>query len=166
MNSKAKYYIQKLQLNKHPEGGHYREVYRSGEIISIDTPVKNLKRNISTSIYFLLDGSQISKFHRLKSDELWHYYDGSSVKVYSIDENGKLTITILGKKTEDGEVYQAVIKKNNWFSAEVINKRSFALIGCTVSPGFDFSDFELATREFLLSSFPQHKNLVLKFTKP
>jgi len=158
MNSKAKYYIQKLQLNKHPEGGHYREVYRSGEVISIDTPVKNLKRNISTSIYFLLEGSQISKFHRLKSDELWHYYDGTSVKVYSIDENGKLTITILGKKTEDGEVYQAVIKKNNWFSAEVINKRSFALIGCTVSPGFDFSDFELATREFLLSSFPQHKN--------
>ena len=166
MNSKAKYYIQKFQLNKHPEGGYYREVYRSGEIIRIDSPKKNLKRNISTSIYFLLEGSQISKFHRLKSDELWHFYDGGSIRVYVIDENGKLSIITLGKKTEDGELFQTVIKKNSWFAAEVINKRSFTLIGCTVSPGFDFSDFELATREFLLTSFPKHQNLILKFTKP
>lgn len=88
MNQKAKYYIQKLQLEKHPEGGYFREIYRSGEMISIDASKKNLKRNVSTSIYFLLEGSQISKFHRLKSDELWHFYDGSSVKVYVIDEMG------------------------------------------------------------------------------
>jgi len=166
MNQKAKYYIQKLQLEKHPEGGYFREVYRSGEMISIDAPKKNLKRNVSTSIYFLLEGSQISKFHRLKSDELWHFYDGDSIKVYILDEKGKLTETVLGKKMEDEEVFQTVIKNNNWFAAEVMNKRSFALIGCTVSPGFDFSDFELANREFLLDSFPMHKNLILKFTNP
>jgi len=166
MNQKAKYYIQKLQLEKHPEGGYFREVYRSGEMISIDAPKKNLKRNVSTSIYFLLEGSQISKFHRLKSDELWHFYDGDSIKVYILDEKGKLTETVLGKKMEDEEVFQTVIKNNNWFAAEVMNKRSFALIGCTVSPGFDFSDFELANREFLLDSFPIHKNLILKFTNP
>jgi hypothetical protein len=166
MNQKAKYYIQKLQLNKHPEGGYFREIYRAGEMISIDAPEKILKRNVSTSIYFLLEGSQISKFHRLKSDELWHFYDGGSVKVYVIDEKGKLSEIILGKKTEDGEVFQTVIKKNNWFAAEVKNKRSFALIGCTVSPGFDFSDFELAKREYLLDSFPKHKDLILKFTNP
>jgi predicted cupin superfamily sugar epimerase len=164
MNQKAKYYIQKLQLNKHPEGGYYREIYRSGEMISIDAPKKNLKRNVSTSIYFLLEGPQVSKFHRLNSDELWHFYDGSSVKIYVIDERGMLTEIILGKKTENGEVFQTVIKKNNWFAAEVINKRSFALIGCTVSPGFDFSDFELASRDYLLEKYPKHKELIFKFT--
>jgi len=166
MNQKANYYIKKLQLIKHPEGGYFREVYRAAEMITIDAPKKNLKRNVSTSIYFLLEGSQISKFHRLKSDELWHFYDGSSVKVYVIDEKGKLTEIILGKKTEDGEVFQTVIKKNNWFAAELINKRFYTLIGCTVSPGFDFSDFELANREYLLEIFPTHKNLISKFTNP
>jgi predicted cupin superfamily sugar epimerase len=164
MNPKAKYYIQKLHLNKHPEGGYYREIYRSGEMISIDAPKKNLKRNVSTSIYFLLEGPQVSKFHRLNSDELWHFYDGSSVKIYVVDERGRLTEIILGKKTENGEVFQTVIKKNNWFAAEVINKRSFALIGCTVSPGFDFSDFELASRDYLLEKYPKHKELIFKFT--
>jgi predicted cupin superfamily sugar epimerase len=166
MNQKAKYYIEKLQLIKHPEGGYFREVYRSGEMITIEAPKKNLKRNVSTSIYFLLEGSQVSKFHKLRSDELWHFYDGGSVKVYVIDEKGKLTEIILGKKTEDGEVFQTVIKKNNWFAAEVINKRSFSLIGCTVSPGFDFTDFELAIRNSMLEYFPKHKNLILKFTNP
>ncbi|MBK7499242.1 MAG: cupin domain-containing protein [Ignavibacteriales bacterium] len=166
MNQKAKYYIQKLQLEKHPEGGYFREIYRAGEMISIDAPKKNLKRNVSTSIYFLLEGSQISKFHRLKSDELWHFYDGSSVKVYVIDEKGSKTEILLGKKTEDGEIFQTVIKKNNWFAAEVVNKRSFVLIGCTVSPGFDFSDFELANREYLIKCYPKHKSMILRFTNP
>ncbi|HMN25375.1 MAG: cupin domain-containing protein [Ignavibacteriaceae bacterium] len=164
MNEKARYYIDKLELKKHPEGGYYREIYRSAEMFSIDPPKKNLKRNVSTSIYFLLDGSQVSKFHRLKSDELWHFYDGSSIKIYVIDESGKLDEITLGRKTEDGEVFQTVIKKNNWFAAEVINKKSFALIGCTVSPGFDFSDFELADVEYLLKNFPDHKRLIQKLT--
>lgn len=164
MNEKARYYIDKLELKKHPEGGYYREIYRSAEMFSIDPPKKNLKRNVSTSIYFLLDGSQVSKFHRLKSDELWHFYDGSSIKIYVIDESGKLDEITLGRKTEDGEVFQTVIKKNNWFASEVINKKSFALIGCTVSPGFDFSDFELADVEYLLKNFPDHKRLIQKLT--
>ena len=164
MNEKARYYIDKLELKKHPEGGYYREIYRSAEMFSIDPPKKNLKRNVSTSIYFLLDGSQVSKFHRLKSDELWHFYDGSSIKIYVIDESGKLDEITLGRKTEDGEVFQTVIKKNNWFAAEVINKKSFALIGCTVSPGFDFSDFELVDVEYLLKNFPDHKRLIQKLT--
>jgi len=166
MNEKAKYYIQKLQLNKHPEGGYFKEIYRAGEMYFIDTPKKNLKRNVSTSIYFLLDGVQVSKFHRLNSDELWHFYDGTSVKIYIIDEKGKLTKILLGKKTDNGELFQAVIKKNTWFAAEVVNKKSFALIGCTVSPGFDFSDFELAERKTLSLQFPKLKDLIFRFTNP
>ncbi len=164
MNEKAKYYIQKLELENHPEGGYYREIYRAAEMFSIDPPKKSLKRNVSTSIYFLLDGSQVSKFHRIKSDELWHFYDGNSIKIHVIDEKGNLEEIILGKKTEEGEVFQAVIKKNNWFAAEVINKKSFALIGCTVSPGFDFSDFEFGEKEYLLEKFPEHKTLIQKLT--
>lgn len=166
MNEKAKYYIQKLQLNKHPEGGYYREIYRSGEIIFIDAPNQNRKRNVSTSIYFLLEGSQKSKFHKLKSDELWHFYDGTAVKIYILDGNGKLTETMIGRDIENGELFQTTIGKNNWFAAEVMDKRSFSLIGCTVSPGFDFSDFELGKRADLLKKFPDHKELILKFTDP
>lgn|SRR5574338_12042 len=166
MNEKAKYYIQKLQLNKHPEGGYYREIYRSGEIIFIDAPNQNRKRNVSTSIYFLLEGSQKSKFHKLKSDELWHFYDGTAVKIYILDGNGKLTETMIGRDIENGELFQTTIGKNNWFAAEVMDKRSFSLIGCTVSPGFDFSDFELAKRANLLNKFPDHKELILRFTDP
>jgi len=166
MNEKTKYYIQKLELDNHPEGGYYKEIYRAGEMFFIDTPKKNFKRNVSTSIYFLLDGAQVSKLHRLKSDELWHFYDGTTVKIYIIDEKGKLTEILLGKKTENGEIFQAVIKKNTWFAAEVVNKRSFALIGCTVSPGFDFSDFELAERKTLSKQFPKLKDFIHKFTSP
>lgn len=166
MNEKAKYYIQKLQLKKHPEGGYFREIYRAGEIISIDAPKKNNKRNVSTSIYFLLEGSQISKFHKLKSDELWHFYDGTAVKIYILDQYGKLSEVLIGRDIKNGEVFQTAIEKNNWFAAEVIDNRSFSLIGCTVSPGFDFSDFELAKRENLLKNFPEHKELILKFTDP
>lgn len=164
MNEKAKYYIQKLQLKKHPEGGYYREIYRSAEMFFVDQPKKSLKRNVSTSIYFLLEGSQVSKFHRLRSDEQWHFYDGASVKIFIIDEKGKMEEVVLGKKTEQGEAFQTVIKKNNWFAAEVMNKRSFSLIGCTVSPGFDFSDFELSDRKTLEEMYPEYKTTIYKFT--
>lgn len=164
MNEKAKQYIQKLQLKKHPEGGCYREVYRAAEMFYIDTPPKALKRNASTSIYFLLEGKQVSKFHKLKSDEQWHFYDGSSVKIYVIDDKGKLTEFVLGNKIDDGKLFQLVIKKNNWFAAELINKRGYALIGCTISPGFDFNDFELADKETMIKKFPMHSDLISKLT--
>jgi predicted cupin superfamily sugar epimerase len=163
MHEKALYYIRKLQLKKHPEGGYFREIYRAGDIVLIDLPNKKVKKNFSTSIYFLLEGRQFSAFHKLDADETWHFYDGSSVKIYIIDSDGKFVEIVLGKKTEIGEVFQATIKKNNWFAAEVLSKRSFAFIGCTVAPGFDFSDFELGRRDKLIKLFPQHKLLFEKF---
>jgi predicted cupin superfamily sugar epimerase len=91
MNNKAKKYIQKLQLKSHPEGGYYKEIYRAGELILPDHLPKRYKesRAFSTSIYFLLEGNQFSSFHRLKSDELWHFYDGSTLIIYTIDEKGE-----------------------------------------------------------------------------
>jgi predicted cupin superfamily sugar epimerase len=166
MHEKAKYYIDRLKLLQHPEGGYYREIYRSGEFIDIKGLPKRYtnKRVFSTSIYFLLDGRQVSKFHRLKSDEVWHFYDGSSVKIYIIDKNNNLNEITLGKDLSAGDVFQLTITNNNWFGAELIEKNSFALIGCSVSPGFDFEDFELADRDILLKNFPQFENVIKRLT--
>ena len=165
MNSKAKAYIKKLQLKKHPDGGYYREVYRSGEKIVADHLPKRYKsfRNFSTSIYFLLQGSQFSTFHLLQSDELWHFYDGSDLKVYIINPEGGLIVKRLGR-SKDAE-FQITIEKHSWFAAEVEDKKSFSLFGCTVSPGFEFEDFELGKRELLLKKFPQHETFIRRLTR-
>jgi predicted cupin superfamily sugar epimerase len=164
MSIKATQYIKQLQLKKHPEGGYFREVYRSGEIILPQHLPKRYKsaRNFSTSIYFLLEGKQFSAFHLLQSDELWHFYDGSTVILYSIDQKGNLSIQKLGKGKECN--FQLTIKKGIWFAAEVENKKSFSLFGCTVSPGFDFEDFKIGKRAGLTKKFPQHESLIKLLT--
>ena len=164
MNAKAKYYIDKLKLIPHPEGGYYKEIYRSGEFISIEGLPKRYKskRVFSTSIYFLLEGKQISRFHRLKSDEVWHFYDGNPVVLYILNNN--IEKIILGKNIVDGNTFQYTIRKNNWFAAEVIKKDSFALLGCSVSPGFDFNDFELAEKKYLQKKYPDYEEVINRFT--
>ena len=122
------------------------------------------KRNFSTSIYFLLEGNQVSKFHKLKSDEIWHFYDGSPIHLFIISPDGKLQEKILGRNLETGALPQIVIEKGNWFGAKIQEKESFTLIGCTVSPGFDFEDFELAERQKLLNEYPRHKTLIEELT--
>ena len=165
MNSKASAYIKQLQLIKHPEGGYFREVYRSGEkILPEHLPMRyKSSRNFSTSIYFLLEGNQFSAFHFLQSDELWHFYDGSSVLLYIIDQKGNLSVQKLGREKYSN--FQITIKKRNWFAAEVENKKSFSLFGCTVSPGFDFDDFKLGKRIELIRKFPKHKNIIGRLTR-
>jgi len=164
MHLKAKQYIKQLDLKKHPEGGYFKEVYRSGEIILPEHLPNRYKkfRNFSTSIYFLLEGKQFSSFHRLQSDELWHFYDGSSVIVYIIDKKGNLSVKKLGKGKDCN--FQLTILMGNWFAAEVENKKSFSLFGCTVSPGFEFNDFEPGKRNSLIKDFPQHGTLVKRLT--
>ena len=165
MNSRAKSYIKKLGLKKHPEGGYFREVYRSGEMILPEHLPKRYKssRNFSTSIYFLLEGKHFSSFHLLQSDELWHFYDGSSVILYIINQKGELKVKKLGRD-EDCEL-QITIEKHTWFTAEVEDEKSYALIGCTVSPGFEFEDFELGKRDTLVKKCPQHSVLIKRLTK-
>jgi len=138
--------IRSLNLTKHPEGGYYREIYRSNEFIPVEVLEnrKNAKkphRNISTSIYYLLVKSDVSLFHRIKSDEIWHFYQGSPLLLHILDEEKQEYRNItLGKDL----VFQVVVPKNVWFSAEILDKSSYSLIGCTVSPGFEFEDFEIA----------------------
>ena len=164
---KAKQWISKLNLKPHPEGGFYNEVFRSDEIL-LNTAIDNRyggSRTVSTSIDFLLTGNQFSAFHKIKSDELWHFYDGSPINLYLISEDGNLEIKKLGINISENEVPQITIPKNIWFAAEPIDKESFSLVGCTVAPGFDYKDFELGERKLLTKSFPQHIELINQFTR-
>ena len=156
------YWIEKLKLTRHPEGGWYREVYLSEDIV----PQTGLpagfrgERSFSTSIYYLLEEKDFSAFHRIKSDEIWHYYGGTSAIELILIEHGKLRKLYLGDDLDNRQRLQLVVPKNTWFAARLLNGNGFALAGCTVSPGFHFDDFELASNH-LLHEFPELKEDII-----
>ena len=162
----ARYWVQRLALNEHPEGGHFREVYRSHERIGAASLPSRYDgaRSFSTSIYFLLQGGEVSRLHRLKSDELWHFYAGSPLTIHVLSEQGDYSTVVLGSDPERGEEFQAVVKAGWWFGATVNDSASYSLVGCTVAPGFDYQDFELADREELARAFPQHRQMIVRLT--
>jgi predicted cupin superfamily sugar epimerase len=167
MTPEASYWIEKLSLQKHPEGGYFRETYRATECIPLEGLPSRFRgeRRLSTGIYFLLTDSEFSAFHRIKSDEMWHFYKGKSMEVYVILPNGDLQTIRLGSNPDKGEVMQAVVPANCWFASKVIEADGYALVGCTVSPGFDFDDFELATRQTLTAEYPTHENIIQALTR-
>jgi len=163
---RAEDWINILQMFPHPEGGFYKETYRSNENISQDKLPKRYdgQRPFGTSIYFLLTAKDCSHFHRLRSDEIWHYHQGGVVKIHMITSSGELITQVLGTAIELGQQLQVVIPRGTWFAAEVV-EGEFILVGCTVAPGFAFEDFELADRHWLSSAYPQHQTLIERFTK-
>jgi predicted cupin superfamily sugar epimerase len=167
MRPNADYWINKLLLTPHVEGGAFREVYRS----SLSVPGNCLPvlfqgdRNICTSIYFLLAQGQFSAFHRIASDELWHFYYGDPLLIHEINHGGMLITHRLGSDPEKGETFQAVIKAGSWFASIPATDCEYSLVGCTVSPGFDFSEFELAEREALSGRYPAHARLIETLTR-
>jgi uncharacterized protein len=163
----AAYWIRKLQLEPHPEGGYYRQTYRADLLIEKNAlpPQFSGPRPASTAIHFLLAGKDFSAFHRLQSDELWHFYLGGSLTVHVIEPAGRYFRIQLGNNPQAGEVFQAVVKAGCWFASEVKDRKSLALVGCTVAPGFDFEDFELADREQLQKSYPQHGKRIESLTR-
>ncbi|NAS29409.1 hypothetical protein GTQ40_00350 [Flavobacteriaceae bacterium R38] len=165
--NQAEKLIQLLNLTPHPEGGYFKETYRSDGKINEDSLNNSYSgnRNYSTAIYFLLTSDQFSSFHKIHQDEAWHFYDGVPVKIHMISNNGDYSNVIVGRDFDKGEVPQFVVPGEYWFAAEVIENNSFSLVGCTVSPGFDFNDFKLAKREDLILKFPQHKEIITKFTR-
>ncbi|HVM86655.1 MAG TPA: cupin domain-containing protein [Puia sp.] len=167
MNNHAAYWVSKLQLNKHAEGGYYREIYRSPITVNKNSLPDGFQgdRNFSTSIYFLLEGTEFSAFHRIASDELWHFYSGNSLTIYEIENNGNVLEHYLGNDPDNKESFQVMIKAGNWFASKLTNGNGYALAGCTVSPGFDFADFELAARKSLINKFPQHEKLITELTR-
>lgn len=160
--------IQKLQLKPHPEGGYFKETYRSLGEIDIESlgSEYNGKRNYSTCIYFLLTSDNFSSFHKVNQDEIWHFYDGSSIRLHVISEDGNYSEYKIGRDFSNGEVPQLVVPGGHWFAAEVSDNDSYSLVGCTVAPGFDFADFKLPSREKLVSIYPQHEILIDRLTNP
>lgn len=158
--------IAQLELQPHPEGGYFKETYRSGGVIEgYSEELFPAGRNYATGIYFLLEGHDFSAFHRIKSDELWHFYEGGPLHIFDIDAQGRLTVITLGRNTTGGEVYQAVVKAGHWFASAPVHNDQFSLVGCTVSPGFDFRDFEMAGRQQLTMAFPRHAALIERLTR-
>jgi predicted cupin superfamily sugar epimerase len=165
----AAFWIDRLDLRPHPEGGYFRETYRAAESISAGALPERFDgaRAFSTAVYFLITEDAFSAFHRIRSDELWHFYAGDAVTLAVLDGDGTggLTTASLGREPARGQSPQVVIPAGAWFAAEVASPGAFALVGCTVAPGFDFADFELAERAVLLARYPQHRGVIERLTR-
>jgi predicted cupin superfamily sugar epimerase len=159
--------IAHYSLLPHPEGGWYKETYRStNNIIQSALPSYFTEERVfSTAIYFLLEQGNFSAFHKIKSDECWHFYAGQTLLVYVINTEGKLDIIKLGLDIENGEVFQYIVPANCWFASIPADHAEFCFVGCTVSPGFDFNDFELAKADDLIIEFPNLSDEIKKLCR-
>jgi predicted cupin superfamily sugar epimerase len=170
--------IERFQLLPHPEGGFFRETYRATQRVSNTEAPDGTKvprdYAASTAIYYLLSEAAFSAWHRIRADEVWHFYAGDALDVHVIEADGRLTTHRLGNGFGENEpsdevnhpqtVFQAVVRAGHWFAAQrVPGKHGYAFVGCTVAPGFEFSEFELATPSTvaeLTSSCPAHADLI------
>ena len=159
--------IREYQLLPHPEGGWYREVYRSNELIPRSGLPDRFSgdRVMGTGIYFLLTDKNFSAFHRIASDEGWHFYAGTGLRIYDLSPEGTLTVHKLGANLSAGEVFQTWVPAGHWFGSRVEEPDGWALVGCTVAPGFDFADFEMAKRAELVALFPDHAGIIGELTR-
>ena len=154
-----------LGLERHPEGGFYVESFRSKlRVVSSERPDG---RDGSTAIYYLLERGQFSALHRVSSDEVWHHYLGATLSLHTIDDSGVWTTRLLGKRLSRGERPQLVVPASSWQAAVVLPDESatFTLCGCTVAPGFEFTDFELADRDELCRRHPEHSRRITELTR-
>jgi len=156
------YWIKTLGLEDHPEGGYFKETYRSAEIV---LNRNGKERAASTGIYFLITQEAFSAFHKIESDEMWHYHAGDALEVIMIHENGEVEVLNVGPDIEKGQRLQAVVPAGCWFGSRVVEGGDYSLVGCTVAPGFDFEDFVLANRVELTNEFPQHADLIESLTR-
>ncbi|MGB9696450.1 MAG: cupin domain-containing protein [Ignavibacteria bacterium] len=157
--------IKKLGLIKHIEGGYFFETFRSELLLNVDLTRTKKSRNCVASIYFFLRKKDFSAFHKLSCDELWNYHSGSPVLIITIDNRGKLLQHKLGKNIKRNEKPQVLVKSGLWFAAVPVNRNYYSLVSCITVPAFDYEDFHLAKRSELIQRFPQHKDVIQKFTR-
>ncbi|RPI26774.1 MAG: cupin domain-containing protein [Acidobacteria bacterium] len=156
----------RLGLEPHPEGGYYREMYRS----SVTIPVAGLApgsagtRAAGTAIYFLLRQGEKSRLHRLRFDEIWHFYLGGPLRLVSIFPTGLAESFTIGRDLAAGQELLRVVPAGCWFGAYPLPESPYSLVGCTVAPGFAFEDFELGERDELVACFPHLRDLVVELT--
>jgi len=158
--------IKLLDLKPHIEGGYFRETYRAAETIPSRALPERYEgeRNFSTAIYYLLTSETRSELHRLKSDEIFHFYIGDPVLMLLLFPDGSSKTAILGTDLKTGQTPQLIVPKNTWMGGMLVEGGKFALLGTTVAPGFDFRDFELGKRKELLQKYPSRKELIIKLT--
>ncbi|NVK64057.1 MAG: cupin domain-containing protein [Flavobacteriales bacterium] len=149
--------IERCNMQTHPEGGYYSEEYRS------EMTLPNMERQLMTSIYFLLPSGHVSHFHRIKSDELWFFHEGSPLTVHTLDKNGH-TENLVGLNLAAGETPQFLVPAETIFGSSVNDENSYSFVSCVVAPGFDFRDFELFTSEELLKDYAEHEAVIRHLT--
>eukprot|EP00594_Rhizosolenia_setigera_P009835 CAMPEP_0178954562 /NCGR_PEP_ID=MMETSP0789-20121207/9065_1 /TAXON_ID=3005 /ORGANISM="Rhizosolenia setigera, Strain CCMP 1694" /LENGTH=172 /DNA_ID=CAMNT_0020635989 /DNA_START=266 /DNA_END=784 /DNA_ORIENTATION=+ len=153
--------IEKYEMLPHPEGGYFKETYRSEG----STDTKKGSRNFSTAIFFLITPGSVSRMHKIESDELWHFYLGGPMTIIEASKEDGVKKTVLGSDVLNGELVQYTVKAGTWFGSFPNEGSSFSFVGCTVAPGFDFEDFELGSRAKLLAEFPDAKDVINKLTE-
>ncbi len=159
----AEDWVHALELIQHPEGGWYKEVYRSSHSLPQTALPSGFdgQRPVATSIYYLLEADHCSMFHRIRSDETWHHYDGVPLRIHMLDRTHS---SVLLAKDPPNAFPQATVPANTWFAAEPEATSGYTLVGCSVAPGFNFSDFELAEKHALTQSYPDHHTLIARLT--
>ena len=163
----AQTWVDRLELESHPEGGYYRETYRA----DLSIPEAALpdsfdgSRHAAALIYFLLPGDSFSAFHRIRQDEAWHFYAGSPITLHQIAPDGTYATTTLGRAVEEGQTLHTVVPAGTWFGATVDDADGYGLAGCTTAPAFDFADFEMADRAALVDAYPQHRAVIERLTR-
>lgn len=162
----ASHWVSSLSLSPHPEGGYFKETYRSSATIPVGTFGDRFSgpRNVCTGIFYLLEAGDFSAFHRIRSDEMWHFYAGGALELHIIHD-GKHQVARIGRDVSGGELLQFVVPAGAWFASTPAEGSAYSLLGCTVSPGFDFSDFEMASRSELARTFPSHADVIARFTR-
>ena len=159
--------INTLELIPHPEGGYYKETYRSEGSIPKEALSANYSgaRSYSTGIYFMLTADTFSAFHKIKQDEMWHFYDGAPIELHMITKEGDYSCVHIGRDIENGEYLQYVVPGGVWFASRVKDNAEYSLLGCTVSPGFDFADFILPNTSEMTAMFPQYAVIIGELTR-
>lgn len=160
--------VKQFQLEPHPEGGFFRETYRSSENIPHGSLPKRFsgERSHSTAIYFLIPKGKFSSLHRIHADEAWHFYLGGPMTLVQISPEGKVEKIVLGSDVLNGQKVQHVVPAGYWFGAYSNPGSEYSFVGCTVAPGFDFADFEMGERADLLKLFPNAKDAIEQLTHP
>ena len=159
--------VEALKLSPHPEGGYFRETYRSNEKLENAALPGRYEggRNISTAILYLITSDAFSAMHRLKTDEILHFYAGAPAVVFMVYPSGEGEKIMLGSDIAAGEAPQVTAPRGAWFGIRVAGGGDYTLLGSTVAPGFDFKDFEMGDREKLTAEYPQHSESIKLFTR-
>jgi uncharacterized protein len=164
MRPDADFWSRTLGLAPHPEGGAFRETWRAAESATGLPGRFGGPRALGTAIHYLLRAGERSRLHRLRADEVWHFYDGGPLQLHLLDPGSGYRRLVLGRDPARGELLQCVVPNGCWFGAEPADGTDFSLVGCTCAPGFEYGDFELGSRGELLARFPEQRALVERLT--